>query len=115
MLTVSLSKSKSIGVNASNSPSLIPHQYSISKATYDNGSSLKLSALAISTANYGLKWQASNDGYNYTDLSVSSITYSTAGSTLWDFDDYNYKYLRAVFTAGTSGAVKMILRYFGKY
>ena len=39
------------------------------------------------------KWQSSNDGTNFADLSVSSVTFGspyTAASTQWDFGTYNY-------------------------
>lgn len=63
------------------------------------------------------KWQYSNDGTNFADLSVSSVTFSspyTAASTLWDFGTYNYVYLRLKYTAGTAGAVNLLVTENGK-
>jgi hypothetical protein len=86
----------------------------------------KINPLAFppTPSGYSMYWKASNDGENYFNLNVSSLTYSTVTYILssstgisngWDFGTYNYKYLRAVWTAGVSGALNVILRYFGKY
>ena len=84
------------------------------KANYDNASTLVLTALSITTAGYGFLWQASDDGDNWSNL-ASSFSYTAAGNSLWDFSNYNYKYLRAAFTSSYTGAIKLILRYWGKF
>lgn len=84
------------------------------KANYDNASTLVLTALSLTTTGYGFLWQASDDGDNWATL-ASSFSYTAAGNTLWDFSNYNYKYLRAAFTSSYTGAIKLILKYWGKF
>lgn len=79
----------------------------------NNAEIIKPLALAVG-ANNGFKWQASNDNSNFSDLSVSSVTYSAAGNTLWDFGTFAYKYLRLVFVQPTSGGITLRVRLFGK-
>lgn len=58
------------------------------------------------TGTPGLAWQVSNDGTNWFNLSVSSITFSspyTAGTSYWDFGQLNARYLRANEIAPTTG------------
>lgn len=74
--------------------------------------------LALSVAaNNGFFWDVSNDGTNFTPLSTvtySSVTYSAAGNSVWDFGTMQYKYLRANFTGPTSGAISLGLKLFGR-
>ena len=65
-----------------------------------------LAAIAIS-GTPSFKWQASNDGTNFVDLAVSSVTFSAAGSTGWDFGAINYRWLRLAFTASTFGGFNL--------
>lgn len=65
-------------------------------------------------ANNGFKWQASNDGTNFGDLSISSVTYSAAGSTLWDFQFNNYRYLRVNFVAPATGGIALTVKMNGR-
>lgn len=68
-----------------------------------------LAPLAM-TGTASFKWQASNDGNNFVDLSVSSVTFAspyTAATTIWDFGTFNYTWLRLKYTAGTAGAVNL--------
>lgn len=107
------------------------HTYKLATSTTNAfaGTAIDLSslpqALAISSytitpcpltllAGNGFFWQASNDGTNFSSLSVSSVTYSAAGNTLWDFGRFSYKYLRTVFTAPTRGGIRLTIRQFGK-
>lgn len=77
-------------------------------------SSYSLSPLALAVlAGNGFKWQGSNDGTNFSDLAIASVTYSAAGNALWDLDEYAYKYLRMVFTAPTSGGISVAVRIYG--
>lgn len=62
---------------------------------------------------YSFKWQSSNDRSNWYDLPVSSTTYSTPGTTMWD-GDINYRYLKLAITAGTGGGLDLNVRGFGK-
>lgn len=68
-----------------------------------------LAPLAI-TGTFSFKWQASDDGTNWTDMSVSSVTFPspyTAGSTLWDFGAVGHRYVRVNVAAGTTGAMNL--------
>jgi hypothetical protein len=69
------------------------------------------------TDNFAFKWQSSNDGMCFCDLSVSSITVTpTTGSTgyCWDFSKFNYEYLRCALSAGTFGSINLKLKGFGR-
>lgn len=69
--------------------------------------SFRLTPLAFA-GTPSFKWQVSNDGSSFTDLAVSSVTYSAPGSTSWDFGTVNYKTLRLKFQAGTAGATDLL-------
>lgn len=72
-----------------------------------SNTTLTVRPVVLATQNgTGFLWQSSNDGTNYTNLSVSSITYTAAGSTLWDFGATNYRYLRMLFLPPTSGGIQ---------
>lgn len=62
----------------------------------------------------GFLWQGSNDNSNFSNLSISSVTYSAAGNTLWDLGEYAYKYLRISFTGPTRGGIALAVRIFGR-
>jgi hypothetical protein len=49
------------------------------------------------------KWQASNDNSNWSDVAVDSFTWSSAGSTLWDYAEPGYRYLRINYTHPNEG------------
>ncbi len=71
----------------------------------------------VTAAGNGFFWQASNDNTNFSSLTsatISSVTYSTAGNTIWDFQRFGYKYLRAVFTGPTRGAIALTVKQYGK-
>lgn len=55
------------------------------------------------------KWQASNDGSNWFDLSVTSITMSSPNNATsgWDFGWYPYAGIRLNVIAPTAGGIKM--------
>jgi hypothetical protein len=57
----------------------------------------------------GLKWKASNDGSAWVDLSVSSITmsaYTLGGTTTaWDFEWFNFRWLRMFVDGPTTGGI----------
>ncbi len=83
-----------------------------------SGSSISLRPAALTTAaNNGFFWEASNDNVNFSSLSTvtySSVTYSAAGNTLWDFGAFNYKYLRVNFTPPTTGGIALNVKLYGK-
>lgn len=70
------------------------------------GKTYTLTPLVIS-GSPGFKWQASNDGTNFTDLAVSSVTVTSASSTAWDFGTVNYSVLRLKYTAPTTGGTNL--------
>lgn len=88
-----------------------------------NGATTAMKPLALTTqANNGFFWEASNDNSNWATLqgvtvngvAVSSVTYSAAGSTTWDFGTLNYKYIRPNFTGPSTGGITLTIRIFGK-
>jgi hypothetical protein len=68
--------------------------------------------LSLAAGN-GFYWQASNDGTNFSTLSISSVTYSAAGTTVWDFGVFNYKYIIVNFLKPTNGAIALAIKLFG--
>ncbi len=71
----------------------------------------------VTLAGNGFSWQASNDNSNFTSLSAvtySSVTYSAAGNSIWDFAEYPYKYLRVNFIGPTSGGIALGIKLFGR-
>ncbi len=85
--------------------------------TSTGGGSFTLTPLAYA-GTPSFKWQASNDGTNYSDLSVSSVTYTgastTPSTTLWDFAAYDYRYLRVNVLAPTAGGFNLVVTLQGK-
>lgn len=74
------------------------------------------SPLSLSAGN-GFYWSASNDNVNFTNLSAvtySSVTYSAAGNSIWDFGTYNYKYLVLNFKQPTAGGIALTIKVYGK-
>ena len=56
------------------------------------------------------KWQKSNDGIGWADIDTSSVTMSyVAGGTheFWDFDNYNFRWLRLNVTGPDAGGVQI--------
>lgn len=65
---------------------------------------------------WGVKWQVSNDGTNWTDMSVSSITFATpwtATSQTWS-GSIIARFIRAVVSAGTGGGINLKIVGIGK-
>ncbi len=59
----------------------------------------------------GFRWEGSNDGstfYDLTSSAVSSVTYSSGGGQLWSFASYPYAYLRAAFTGTAFGGIDYV-------
>lgn len=83
--------------------------------TLPGGQTFTVTPLAFSAGSAGFSWQASNDGTNFANLSITSITYSgTAGNTVWDFASNNYRYLRLNFVAPTNGGVNLAVKLNGQ-
>ena len=70
------------------------------------------------TGTASFKWQSSNDNTNWTDINVSSITYSspstTASSTFWDFGSVGYRYIRLNVIAPTRGGLYLVAPMVGR-
>jgi hypothetical protein len=69
------------------------------------GSTHSFAPLAFVTGSMGWKWQGSNDGTNYSDLAISPVVYSSDATDIYDFNGYNYRYLRLNITGPTRGGV----------
>ncbi len=88
----------------------------LSTQTATGGGSFTLTPLVIA-GTPSWKWQYSNDGTNWSDLtttsagvSVSSVTFSspyTAASTGWDLGFVNFQYIRLNVIAPTAGGLKI--------
>jgi hypothetical protein len=62
-------------------------------------------------------WEGSNDGTNFNQLAISSITYSSPSgttSTIWDFGRLNFRYLRLAVIAPTTGGLRLAVTVNGK-
>lgn len=72
--------------------------------------------LALVAGSAGCKWQASNDSVvsTWKDVNTSSVTYTAAGTTFWDFGQFNAKYLRLNCVGPTSGAILWNVTVYGK-
>jgi hypothetical protein len=60
------------------------------------------------------KFQRSNDGSNWLNISISSMTVNTSTSTGFDFGDANFRYYRAYFTPSDFGATNLKINLSGK-
>lgn len=81
------------------------------------GDTWNLTPPALSTGVAGMFWQISNDNINWSNeptLTFSSVTYSAAGNSAWDFQFQNYRYIRPFVTAPTAGAINWKIRLRGK-
>ena len=90
------------------------------------GTAIDLSTVPATVSSYGMipaplvvglagfHWQASNDGTNFSNLSVSSVTYSAADTTLWDFGSFAYRYLRMLFIGPTRGGITVTTTAHGR-
>lgn len=76
----------------------------------------------VTVGGNGFYWQASNDNSNFTNLTnvtlngvaVTSVTYSSAGNSLYNFGEFPWRYLRMVFSAPTRGGISLTTRIFGR-
>ncbi len=94
-----------------------------------SGGAIDLTSQSTATLNYtftalptvgaptAFKWQASNNGVNWTDLSITTVTTAnivTGGGSIWDFSEYAYRYLRLLLLAPTSGATTVNITQHGQ-
>ena len=86
----------------------------INLTSLTGGGTYGAAPLALVAGSAGFKWQASNDNSTFTDLSVSSVTYSGSGSFLWDMGEFPYRWLRINFTAPTSGGIDLDVHLNGR-
>ena len=87
------------------------------------GGSFTLAPLATA-GTFSFKWQVSNDNTNWTDITateagvtVSSVTFPspyTATSSIWNFGNITWAYIRANIVAGSAGAWNLRIRGLGK-
>lgn len=62
-------------------------------------------------------WQGSDDNANWSNLSVSAMTFGSpyaAASTLWDFGAINLRFVRAQVAGPTTGGANVTIRAMGK-
>ena len=85
----------------------------ISTQTQVGGGTFVLTPLAFD-GTWSWKWTGSNDGTNYDDTPFSAYTYTSPSSAMYDFGDVNYRYLRLEVTAGTGGAMNLVVTGHGK-
>lgn len=101
-----------IKLSSTSAKSLNNDPVNITGQTAQGGDTFSLTPMPfVGTPSF--KWQSSNDGYNWFDLPISSVTYSGASTTMWD-GTINYRYLRLNYTAGTSGALNIKVTGYGK-
>lgn len=82
----------------------------VSTNTQTSKNTYSLTPLSI-TGNPSFKWQVSNDGSNWNDLAVSSVTVSSysnpAATTIWSFGYIGTRYLRLSVVAPTTGGLSL--------
>jgi hypothetical protein len=82
----------------------------------------RLTPIGMSGTAASFKWQVSNDGTNFFDyattangVSVSSFTWSAAGTTGWDFGEIYYKKIRLKYLApATFGGIDLAVTGTGR-
>lgn len=79
-----------------------------SSSTLTAAKTYAVTPLAFKTAaTSGFDWVVSNDGNTWLPLSVSSVTYSAPGSSVWSFGGLPFAYLGLNVTAPTQGAMSL--------
>lgn len=88
-----------------------------SSSTQSSADTYTLTPLGI-TGTPGFKWQVSNDGVNWIDLQVSSVTMSSyttpPTTTAWDFGTIGLGYLGISATSPTTGAIYLNIQVNGR-
>ncbi len=85
----------------------------ITISTFTGGGTFTFTPLAMTGAP-SFKWQQSNDNTNWTDLALSSVTYSVDGNTFWDVGEVDYRYIRINFVAPATGGLQLQVYQSGK-
>lgn len=93
----------------------VPSTATVTITSVTGGGTFALTPLAIS-GTPAFKWQGSNDGSNWNDVNVSSVTMSSLAqaSTTWDFGTVNYRYLRLNVVGPTTGGINLVVTGLGK-
>jgi hypothetical protein len=88
-----------------------------SSSTQTSPHTYTLTPLAIS-GTPGLDWQGSNDGINWVETGLSSVTITSyinpAATTAWDFGTFNLRFLRAKIAGPTTGGLALTVQINGK-
>jgi hypothetical protein len=81
-----------------------------SSSTQTAAKSYNLAPLAFSAGSAGFSWEVSNDRQTWVPLtSVSSVTYTAPGASVWSFGALPFSYLGANLTAPTAGALNLTI------
>lgn len=86
-----------------------------SSSTLTASKSYSLLPLAWTTGSAGFAWQVSNDNSNWSNVDITSITWSGNGSQAWDFGQINQRYLGLNVTKPTAGAINLSVTATGTY
>ena len=66
-------------------------------------------------ATTGLAWQVSNDNTNWSNLNITSVTYTVPGSQAWDFGQISQRYLGLNVTGPTAGGLGLTVTASGTF
>ena len=107
--------SKSFKLASSSVNAIAGTAVSIGTQTATGGGTFTITPLAIA-GTPSFKWQASDDGTNFYDLAVSSVTMTSLApaTTLWDFSTVNYRYIRLNVVAPTAGGISLAVTGVGR-
>lgn len=87
-----------------------------SSSTLTAAKSYTLAPLAFAVASgTGFKWQVSSDNSNWSDLDISSVTYTVPGSQAWDLGQLDFRYLGFNVTGPASGGLNLQLTANGSF
>jgi hypothetical protein len=87
----------------------------ITATTAAGGGSFTFTPLSLTSGAHSFKWRASNDGSNWTDLSITSATITGASSYMWNFIDQYYRYIDFDYNVvNSSGSVNVNVYINGK-
>lgn len=78
-----------------------------STSTLAAAKTYSLAPLAFVAESAGFAWQVSNDNSSWSNLAVTSVTFSGAGTTSWDLGRINYRFLGLNVTGPTSGGLQL--------
>lgn len=66
-----------------------------------------LTPLPWSAGTAGFAWQTSNDNVNWTNLAITSVTYTVPGTISWNLGTLNFTYLGLNVTGPTQGGLSL--------